>query len=86
MEEHPSASAHHAARQLGHKCEIVRKTVKEEGFFPYRKSALHELKPEDYSPRYDCCDWFFNKFSRNVETMSTIFFFQMKRGFICLDM
>ncbi len=84
MEEHPGTSVRRAAQQLGHKCETVRKTLKEEGFFPYQISLLHELKPECYSPHYDYCDWFFNKFGRNVETMSTIFF-HMKRGFICLD-
>ncbi len=60
--------------KLGHKRKTVRKTLKEESFFPYRISVLHKLKPEDYSPHYDYCDWFFNKFGRNVETMSTIFF------------
>ncbi len=74
MEEHPGTSARRAAQQLGHKRKTVRKTLKEEGFFPYQISELHELKPEDYSPSYDYCDWFFNKFGRNVETMSTIFF------------
>ncbi len=62
MEEHPGTSARHAAQQLGHKRETVRKTLKEEGFFHYQISVLHELKPEDYSPHYDYCDWFFNKF------------------------
>ncbi len=47
MEEHPGMSARRAAQQLGHKCETVRKTLKEEGFFPYRISVLHKLKPED---------------------------------------
>ncbi len=73
MEEHPGTVARHAAQQLGHKRKTVWKTLKEEDFFPYRISVLHELKPEDYSPLYDYCDWFFNKFGRNVETMSTIF-------------
>ncbi len=53
MEKHPGTSVHRAAQQLGHKRETVRKTLKEEGFFRYQISALHELKPEDYSPRYD---------------------------------
>ncbi len=35
MEEHPGTSARHAAQQLGHKRETVRKTLTEEGFFPY---------------------------------------------------
>ncbi len=73
MEEHPGTSARCAAQQLGHKRETVRKTLKEEGFFTYRISVLHKLKPEDYSPHYDYCDWFFKKFGHNVETMSTIF-------------
>ncbi len=84
MEEHPGTSARHAAQQLDHKCETVRKTLKEEGFFPYRISVLHELKPEDCSPCYDYCDWFFNKFAV-MSKQCQRFFFQMKRGFICLD-
>ncbi len=72
-EEHPGMSAHHAAQLLGYQRKTVQKTLKEEGFFPYRISVLHELKLEDYSPRYDYCDGFFHKFGRNVETMSLIF-------------
>ncbi len=51
MEEHPGTSVRHAVQQLGHKRETVRKTLKKEGFFPYRISVSHELKPEDYSRR-----------------------------------
>ncbi len=35
---------------------------------------LHELKPEDYTPRYNYCYWFFEKFGPNVEAMTTTFF------------
>ncbi len=49
MEEHSGTSARHTAQQLGHKRETVQKTLKEEGFFAYQISVLHELKPEDYS-------------------------------------
>ncbi len=34
LEEHPGTSVRRAAQQLGHKCERVQKTLKEEGFFP----------------------------------------------------
>ncbi len=36
MEWHPGTSVRLTAQELGHKRETVRKTLKEEGFFPYR--------------------------------------------------
>ncbi len=44
MDENQGTSVWHAVQELGHKCEIVRTTLKEEGYFPYRISVLHELK------------------------------------------
>ncbi len=85
MEEHPVSSARCDAQQLGHKRETVRKALKEEGFFPYRISVLHGLKPEDYS----YVTIIATGSSTNLAVMSKQcqrFFFQMKRGFICLDM
>ncbi len=36
MEKHPGMYECRSARQLSHKCETVQKTLKDEGFFPYR--------------------------------------------------
>ncbi len=49
---------------------------KKEEYFPYQISKLHELKLEDYTPRYSYCNGFFKKFDRDVETMTAIFFFR----------
>ncbi len=35
IEKHPGTSVRRTAQQLDHKRETVRKTLKEEGFFPY---------------------------------------------------
>ncbi len=67
-------SARLAAQELGHKCETVHMTLKGEGYLPYRISVLHELKGENYAPQYNYCSWFFEKFGRNVEKMTTMFY------------
>ncbi len=44
MAEHPSTSARRATQQLGHKRKTVRKTLKEEGFFPYQIISVARIK------------------------------------------
>ncbi|XKL66125.1 hypothetical protein PGB90_009545 [Kerria lacca] len=66
MEETPGMSARRAAAELGHSRETIHQTLKEEGFFPYRISVMHELKPKDFSSHYDYCGWFFQSFGRDV--------------------
>ncbi len=74
MDENPSMSAHCCvAQELSHTWEMVHTTLKKEGGFPYWISVLHELKPEDYTPHYNYCDWFFEKFDRNIEKLTRIF-------------
>ncbi len=73
--ENPGMSAHRVAQVLCHKFKTVRTMLKKrEGYFPHRISLLYELKLEDYTPCYNYCDWVFEEFGYNVETM--------KHGFI----
>ncbi len=65
MDENPGTSVWRPTQELGHKCETVHTTLKEEGYFPYRNSVLHELKREDYAPWYNIVPGF----SRNLAAM-----------------
>ncbi len=58
-------SAPYVARELAHKCETIHTTLKKEGYFLYQISVLHKLKLEDYTPCYNYCDWFLEKFGRD---------------------
>ncbi len=84
-DKNPGMSVCCVVQELGHKSKLSIKRLKKEGYFPYQVSVLHELKLEDYTPHYNYCDWFFEKFGRNVEK-TKITFFQTKFGFICRNM
>lgn len=74
VDENPGISARRAAQELGFKRETVRTTLKDEGYYPYRITMLHEIKLEDYSSRYDYCDWFLEKFGRDIQMIPMMFF------------
>ncbi len=67
-------SAHCVAQELSRSQETVRATLKKVGYFSYRISVLYKQKPEDYTPCYNYCDWFFKKFGCDIETLTTILF------------
>ncbi len=82
MEEHPGMSTCRAVQQARNSAEDIERRR----LFSLPHISVARIKTRRLLSTLRLFDWFFNKFGRNVETLSTIFFFQMKRGFICLDM
>ncbi len=81
-DENPGVSVCRVTQELGQKCKMVCTTLKRERYFSNRISMLHKLKPEDCTPCCNYCDWFFEKFGRDVETVTTIFFFRRVVSFV----